>query len=432
MLYYFLPREPENRSALIAQTYFFVLLTGGACCAGLLLFQDNLATFMNNPQIVSYIHVLAIYTFLMIMSAFIEVLLIAEGKSHFSSIIKVISEFFRGFSVVLTALLTRSIYAVFCALIVVALTRCAFQWYYLRKEYGLSLRHIQWRGLKRQLSYSLPVGCATIAFLIQQKIDSFIVSFRFPPDIFALYAIGTYSSLPIVTIIMTPVANVMVPELSRCQKEGNVLRILSIWSGALRKTNLLLFPFFIFFFLVAEDFIVFLFTDQYLASVDVFRISLFIIILSGANADAILNVYAETRYQMKIALVRIPVTIGLLYVFIDLWGICGATAAHVLSFSAFRFVMLVKSARVIGVPLLELLQVGVNCKIMAAAILAGCAILLMKMVFDLSQLWMLVVSAPVFLVVFIVAALKLNVVARSEIMACFLRVMPEVFRRKCA
>ena len=422
-LYYFLPREPENRAIFVAQTYLFVLVVGCLCCAGLFMFQHSIAGFMNNPAIADYIPVLAIYTLLMTISAFLEALLIAEGKAHGAAILRIGSEFFRATSLVATALVTRSIYAMFFSLTLLALARCVFQWYYLRKNYQLSLKNVQFFNLKRQISYSFPIGFANVIFLMQQKLHNFVVTFLFSPVTYALYSIGSYN-LPFLGIITSSVSNIMVPELSRCQKEGNNERMLTIWQGALRKSNLLLFPSFAFFFVLADTFIVFFFTEQYQASIPIFRVSLFGILLSGANAGAILNAFAATKYQMKLALFRLPVTLLLVYTCTITYGIHGAIAANVVAFSFFRFLMIAKAARVMRLPLKDLICLSMNGKIMAAALSAGLAVGTIQYLLQLTLFWTLATSVPIFLVIYCLLALGLGVLSRKEIILCCKSVLP--------
>jgi O-antigen/teichoic acid export membrane protein len=253
-----------------------------------------------------------------------------------------------------------------------------------------------------------------VAFLIQDKLHSLFVTFLFTPAIFATYAVGTYN-LPFIGLITSSVSSVMVPELARCQKEGDTSRIHAVWGGSLRKMNIFFFPLFVFFFIMAHEFIVFFFTDQYLESVNIFRLSLFSILISGLNAGAILNAYAETSYQMKLAFLRIPVACVVMYCFIQVWGVHGAVAANVVVFYLFRFFIIVKAANVLGVSFRALLLFGENLRIMVAALIAAIPIVVVQSNIVLSPLFMLMVNAVLFLFSFCIAGFGLKIATRSEI-----------------
>jgi O-antigen/teichoic acid export membrane protein len=413
-LYYFLPREPEKKDAVVAQTFLFVIMTGAFCSFGLLLFRTRIATFMNSPEMVQYLPIVSLFVFFMIVSSFMETLMIAEGQARLSSIVRVCSELFRSLAVILTAFVTRNILSVFMALTCFSLLRCLFQGWYLFGRYRMFTGGIDFVFWKRQLSYSIPIGMGNVAWLVQMRMHSFFVTFLVAPAVYAIYAVGTYN-LPFVSLISSSVSSVMVPELARCQKDGDTTRVLSVWAGSLRKMNLIFFPLFTFFFIIAHDFIVLLFTEQYVGSVSIFRISLFGILISGINTGAILNAYAETRYQMWMALIKIPVVLVVLYFLTRAWGIHGAVAADVLVSVSLRFVELFKVTKVMDVSFWSLLRPGENLRIMAAAFFAVIPVITVQYYLAMSPFFMLMLNAVIFLLSFSIAGFGLKIVTRSEI-----------------
>lgn len=413
-LYYFLPREPEKRDAVVAQTLLFVLAAGAICFLVLMVFRFRIAELMNNPEIGQHLPVLALFILFMIVSSFLEALMIAEGKTGFSSLVRVVSELIRSLTVIFTALVTHNVLAVLIALACFSLARCVFLWVYLTGRYRLFSGGIDFAFWWRQLSYSLPIGFANVAWLFQIRLHSFFVTFLFTPATYAIYAIGTYS-LPFLGLISSAASNVMVPELARCQKDGNRARILSAWSGALRKMNLFYFPLFVFFFIVAHEFIVVLFTEQYAESVSIFRISLLGLLVSGLNTGAILGAYAETRYLMGIALLRLAVAIPVLYLFTMTWGIHGAVTADVLVSAFFRLFVLGKVARVMETSFAALCRPGENGRIMAAALLAGLPVLALKHFLVVTPLFMLACAALVFILAYSIVGFGLRIVTQSDI-----------------
>ena len=422
-LYYFLPREPEKKDAVVAQTLIFVMLTGVFFSIVLVSFRFRLALLMNSPEIGHHLPVVALYIMFMISSSFIETLMIAEGKIHLASVVRVVFELIRSLTVVVTALVTRSIYSIFIALVCFSLLRCVYQWVYLSGRYRLFIGIIDLVFWKRQLAYSIPIGLGNVAWLIQMKLHNFFVTFLFPPAIYAVYAIGTYN-LPFLSIITTAVSNVMVPELSRCQKNGNTARIVTLWGNSLRKINFFFFPLFVFFFIMSREFIVAVFTEQYLDSVIIFRISLIGILIGGINTGAILNAYAETRYQMWIALFRVPVAIIALYFFTKTWGILGAVAANVSVSVFFRFYVLGKVSKLVNVPVMGLFRLDQNGRIMAVALIAGIPVLAVKHFVIMPPLLLLVLCATFFCLSYIMVGTRLGIISKSEVYAFLKETIP--------
>jgi len=425
-LYYFLPRERQRRDEIVVQTLIFVLISGAICLITLLAFRFSISQLMNNPTLALYLPVVALLVYFMIASSFLEVLLIAEGKALQSSVVRVLSELGRAATVVAAALTTRGVLSIIVCLACFYFARLVFQWLYIRRHYCLSFRSMNSKSWGQHLSYSIPIGLANVVWLIQMKLHHYFVTFLFSPATYAIYAVGTYN-LPVISLITTSVSNVMVPELSRCQKDGDIPRILSVWAGALRKMNLIFFPLFIFLFIMANEFISGLFTERYSGSVSIFRISLFGILVSGINAGAILNAYAQTGYQMRLAVLRLPITIFGVYLLTKFWGLHGAIAADLLLTIGFRFLMIGKVAKIVEVPVVKLLSLHENGKIMAAAVLAGLPVLALSSSFALPPLFMLASCGTVFSVAYCMVGFGLGVTTRSELDAFIRRFFPKVF-----
>jgi O-antigen/teichoic acid export membrane protein len=413
-LYYFLPREPEKRDAVVSQTFIFVLLTGGCILIALLFFSEQLATAMNNPTLSDFIPVTAVFVFLMITSSFIETVLIAEGMAGLSSLVKVGGELLRSVVVIVAAFFSHSIMVVLWSLVFYAGVRCILQWGYLRSRYDLSLKNINFSFFKRQLGYALPIGAGNVAWLLQQRLHNFFVTFLFPVGAFAVYNIGTFN-MTLFSVVTGAIANVTAPALALAQRDGDKERILHIWGQGMRKMNLLFFPTFVFLFIMADEFIIGLYTNQYVESIAIFRISLFALLIIGINTGPILSAFAESRFQLKIALMRLPVAIAVLYFFTKGWGMLGAVAADVFVSASFRFFVLGKVARVMKIEARELVLWSDNFKILSAAVLSGAPLFIVKELVQVHPLVLLSVTAPMFVLVYGLLGLALKIISWSEV-----------------
>jgi O-antigen/teichoic acid export membrane protein len=413
-LYYFLPREPDKRDSLMMQTLAFVMVLGGVFCLALTIFRNEIASAFNSPEMITYLPLLGAYTFFMISSSFIETSMIAEGRVIHASLFNVVSEAGRSTIVVVSAFLSRDILVVLYGVTAFSLFRFMFQFFYLRKRYRISPRNVDLEFWRRQLSYSLPVGFSNVAWLIQMKLHSFFVSFLFSTQMFAVYSVGSFN-LPIVGIITTAVANVMTPEMSRCQKEGKDQQIIEIWHNAFRKMNLIFFPTFVFFFIMADEFILLLFTDKYEASIPIFRVSLLGILMSGINVGAVLNAYAQTRYEMTIAFVRLPVTMVLLYVFTNLWGVLGAIGADVFVSYLFRAVALQRVADVLSLSFGRIFEWRKNGIALCIAGVAGIPLLGLKNFAGMGPFLLLAVSAVIFCFCYVGLSIAFGTLSKAEV-----------------
>ena len=376
-LYYFLPRCPDQRARIMTQTFVIVLGTGLLIWTGMVLFRSPIGRLMNAPELVRFLPLLGLYTCLMIGASFLETGMIAEGKARWASVVVILSQFLNSLILVVTALIFDDLFIVIAGATLFAALRFCTQFVFLLKRYGISLRVLRFSMLKEQLRYSLPIGAGNAAWMIQGKLHQYFVSGFFNPAVFAVYAVGCFK-LPLLDIITSSVGSVMIPAISRHQKDGNTQRILEIWNRAIKKMNLLLFPVFVFFLITADEFITILFTTEYAGSIPIFRIGLVLILISSINTGAVLQAYAETRYIMKIAILRLPVTAVLLWVCIHLWGVIGAMTADALALVLFRFIVLKKVARVLRLPFTRVIDWRMNGRILALATWSGLPLLLIK------------------------------------------------------
>ena len=213
-LFYFLPREPEKKDAVITQTLFFVVALSVLLCGLLFIFKSAIASAFHNVEMTQYIPLLGTYLFLMINSSFFETSMIAESKTKLASVVILVSQAIQSSAIIFTAFLTRDILFVFYALTLFSGIRFVFQGLYLVRTYRLSMKKIELGFWKRQLAYSIPIGISNVAWLLQEKLHSYFISFLFNTKMFAIYFIGSFN-LPFVGIIAASVSNVMIPELSR-------------------------------------------------------------------------------------------------------------------------------------------------------------------------------------------------------------------------
>jgi O-antigen/teichoic acid export membrane protein len=415
-LYYFLPREPDKKDGLMAQTFAFVLGTGLLSMAGLIVFRQPIAGLMNNPAMAAAIPIIALYTFFMIGACFMEISMIAEGRAKWAAIVEVVSQAVNAAVLVSAALATRDITFVLWGAVVFSFLRFGGQIFYLKGRYRLSPRNLKLSFWKQQLSYAVPIGLGNVSWMIQGKLHSYFVSFLFNPAMFAIYSIGCFK-LPILNIITASVANVMVPAISRHQKEGNRDQILQVWNSAIRKMNLLLFPVFGFFLFMAAPFIILLFTSQYSDSIPIFRVSLLSILIAGINTGAILEAHAQTRYIMKIAFVRLPVTLVILYLFIHQWGVLGAVAANVVSLYLFRIIVLRKVEKVLELSFFRIVDWRCNGKILLLSLLSGLPLFALNSMTDLHPFAALCIAGMIYPLAYGSLGVRFGIIRRDEMEA---------------
>jgi O-antigen/teichoic acid export membrane protein len=271
--------------------------------------------------------------------------------------------------------------------------------------------------MRAQLSYALPIGFAGLVFGVLIDMHNYVVSYRFGAAAFAVYAIGCFS-LPLVNIVGESFGSLLIPHISRLQKQGATREIVLVTAQTMRKLAVVYFPLYAFLLVIGREFIVVLFTEKYLASWPVFVVHLTTLPFFVLITDPIMRAYAEHRFfLLKVR----SVTVVLL--FLALWfgtlrfGLVGTISLMVVFSLADRFVETAKAWSIIGVTWRDAVLLKGLVKVAVAAAAAGAVTALVRVALVMGgakPLVTLAVCAAVFGVVYIASAMLLGVVTREE------------------
>jgi O-antigen/teichoic acid export membrane protein len=244
-------------------------------------------------------------------------------------------------------------------------------WWYLQSRFGRFWQHPDWGLMRSQLSYAVPLGLAGILFVVQTDLHSYFVSNRLGPVAYAIYGIGTVQ-LPLMGMLQEATNAVVIPRVSVLQQQNDTREIIELMARAMRKLAAVYFPVYALLVVVAHEFISFLFTRSYLASVPVFLINLTLLLLGIVLQDPLFRAYVEQRFF----LIRLRVVLGVLLT-AGLWfgttrfGPVGAISAVVLVGVAERAVMAVRFGRILGVTRKDIVLLKDVGKLALAAAAAG-------------------------------------------------------------
>jgi O-antigen/teichoic acid export membrane protein len=150
------------------------------------------------------------------------------------------------------------------------------------------------------------------------------------PESVAIYSRGAIE-LPIGPIIIYNIASLLTPVFVKCFKENKFDEIVTTLRKEIKRIILVINPFFYTFLLLSEDFIVFLYTKEYLSSVPVFIVYLFILPVQIYAFDTILQAMKMTTTVFYISIASIASNIILSIVLIQTIGMTGAAIGTVFS-----------------------------------------------------------------------------------------------------
>lgn len=363
-LYYFIPRYPEEKNTIIGQT---LILTSVLCLITLLcffLFPGNIAQlFTSEIQIDQYIPLLAIFAISWHLSILLEVVLIVEKRAFGAGVVTFISETARSISSISVVLYGYGIRELLIALVTVGVCRCSIMAYYFFKKYDIDWQ-IKLSSIKTQLAYSMPFGAAVIVNGLVGNIHQYIVSVTSDTSEFALFAVGCFQ-LPFLMITVDSIAKTSLVRMAEYRnQEDGFEKIARLISNSCRKLWLLFFPLFVFLFVVAEEFIELLFTEQYLKSIPTFRVFLFIIPLSALLIQHVPRALDETNFILKNNIFVLALSVALCWLGGQAAGIAGVALGFVVAHLGWKIAFFIKCKTILQcrmtdlVPFREMIQSG--------------------------------------------------------------------------
>jgi O-antigen/teichoic acid export membrane protein len=371
--YYFLPREPERQQETVLNILIYCMVMGCLACGAFLVRPVLLDIIFHQPGLTGYARLVGFVILFWIVSQALEIIPIAHGEMKMASAMIVSVQLTRTAIYLAAVLMFGSVRALIWAAVVQGVLQTGVLWWYLQSRFGAFWRRFDWSLMRNQLSYALPLGMAGILYTVQTDLHSYFVSNRLGAVAFAIYGVGTVQ-LPLMTMLQEATNAVVIPRVAALQQQNERPEIIQLMARAMRKLAAVYFPAYALLVVVAHEFIGFLFTKQYLASVPVFRINLTLLLLAILLQDPLFRAYAEQRFFLiRLRIFLCVLLTGGLWLGTAHFGLLGAISSVVLVTVIEKVVMAVKFGRILGVNRHDFVLLRDIGKLAVAAASAGLA-----------------------------------------------------------
>lgn len=416
-IYYFLPQsksDNNSRRNFLIQTLLLLFIIG--VIAGLICFlsRDYIAKWMNNPSLLKLSLIFCAYLSLLLPEQCLEPMLISLDKAKLAAGLNVIFNSSFILFILTPLLFGLDLTALFLSVLIFYLFKNLFIIIYILRipapQVGIACN---FNILKSQLHYSFPLGVSSIIGLLSDKVGQFMISFWFPPAVFAVFARGAFQ-LPLVNILPYTLADFLLPkyiELHNDDKQGELLRL---WHESVRKTALIILPIFIFSFLIAEKLIIFLFTSEYSGSVIIFRIYLFLLPLRLTAFGSILKAAGDTKSIMEASFLFLISNIILNIIFYKIFGFTGPAIATVVAMNMNIAYYLIKIKKAFNLAIFAMLPWKEISKISMVSLIIG-TVAYPFVFLNIPQAATIFLTFVVFITLYILTALKVKMFTASDI-----------------
>jgi O-antigen/teichoic acid export membrane protein len=422
--YYFLPREPDRQGQTVWNIFLYNVVIGVLACIALWTWPVLLDIIFHQPALTGYSPVVGVVILLLITSSALEILPIAHLEMKLASGMIVAVQLTRTSIYLSAALWFGSVQALLYAAVAHGLLQIGVLWWYMRSRFPGFWRRFDSRLIRSQLSYAVPLGLAGLLWVAQTDLHSYFVSNRLGAAVFAIYAVGTVQ-LSLMSMLQEATNAVVIPHVCRLQQSGDNREIILLLARAMRKLAAVYFPVFALLMVVAREFISFLFTKRYLASVPVFRINLCMLLLGILLEDPLFRAFVEQRFFLiRLRVVLLVLLVGGLWVGIARFGLMGAIGTVVLVTVTERLVVALRFGRILGVRRSDIVLLKDLGKLAVAAGLAACVAVAVRIPLQgVKPLLVLMACGTAFGIVYLGAILLAGILTGQE---------KEIIRQKLA
>jgi O-antigen/teichoic acid export membrane protein len=352
-LFYFLPSAPHEAGKLISNSLLTLGAAGLLSLAGLVLAGPAIARGLSNPELSAYIPLLGVYLFLMIFGSAMEIIMIARKHYGLGATAFAASDLLRAALFLIPVAFFRSLGPLLWGAVAFAVLRTLYLLSYLLKHFKGTLRPDA-ALLRRQLGYALPFGLSVLFEIVQGNYHHYAVSHRFGSARFAVYSVGCLQ-VPLVDFLAAPLASVLMVRMSEMLRQGDDGALLPLWHDAVRKLALIFLPLVACLLMVGRPLILLLFTPAYAASVPIFMVWTLTIMSAVFPTDAVLRVFAATRFLLLLRVFTLVVIVLLIGWAMTTFSLMGAVLVSALASLLTKWIGLRRVRRLLKLPLGDLL-----------------------------------------------------------------------------
>mgnify|MGYP006291697809 FL=1 len=402
-LFYFYPTtDAKNRKNYIGQTYILLNFIGLIFLIQYIFFGIKIHDLLGVNSLDSFKVIIPIYVLFMLVSNLSNSIFTAQKKIKYNLFFFPLDILLRTVLIVGFVLFFDRSTAWIHALLFYSLIRTIFMSIYLRKEILFSLSNLNLGLIKKQIKYSLPFAGAILINTIAVRFDKLIINNYITTSEFAIYSLA-FLSLPFVQELIQSTQSVLVPDLSKHFDIKQVEKAGNLWKETVTYIASITIPVVIFFWIIAEDLFIVLYTKEYSLAASFFRIYIFVYFLHIFLHGVIFRASNNTLKIFYIDLICFPVTIITGLFLISSYGLYGAVITAIIGKGLPIIIKQLYEKRILQLSFQNWLQWMKLSKIVISSVIP--ALLIYFVFFNLieSRIALLLISSIVyFLMVFII------------------------------
>jgi O-antigen/teichoic acid export membrane protein len=262
-LYYFLPRAGDDVRGVVIDNTFLLLCSGFLFTLFIIMGGYSiLAERFDNIDLNTTLPWMAVYPLLIMPIASMTALLVFTERVRTLAIYGILTNIIMFVTGIIAVLATRSFEAPVLVRLAVPAILLPVALVLMFKTLPGNWRMPRVASMTRMVRYAVPLGFATMLGTLTMQLHAIVVASLCTTEEFAMYINGAFE-IPIIGIITGSITSIIFSEMSDKCSNGEKSQALELFKKASIKSACFIFPSFLYFLVVAEPFIVLIFSEQY-------------------------------------------------------------------------------------------------------------------------------------------------------------------------
>ena len=369
--FYFLPRMPDKQGVVVLNIVLYHAVTGFLAFLLFALWPGILTLIMGDPGLLRFGAVIGLVIATWGFSSFLEVIATANADVAWSTVFIIGAQISKTLLLLVAAAVFQSVQAVLWGAVAQGVLQSVAMLIYLHKRFPGYGSHFNREIAIEQFRYAAPFGFYGLLYSVQTDLHNYLVSHRFSPAEFAIYAVGT-TQIPLVGILRDSLNAVILPRVSKLQQENQRAEILDLVIRAWTKLSAALLPICALLLVVGRDFITALYTARYASSWPIFALNLSLLVMAVFVTDAVIRTYTEYRFFfLNLRIVCVIIQVPLCLVAMNYFGMIGALIGVLVVTTLQWGITLYAVLRLLGLRRHDFVKFGRLAGFGTASVLAG-------------------------------------------------------------
>ena len=303
--------------------------------------------YFKNENLNKYLYYLGLYPWASITIASVSNVLVVYGRTKKLMLINILNATAALASIGVTYLFTLT-FNVFLILFLL-LHMVISVWVYIivsRLEKGIK-PEVDFPAVKQIFAYSIPIGLAALVGTITVETDKIMIGGFIDTESLAVYT-NAAKELPL-TMVATSLTAVLLPKMAVKLGNNENAEAVGLWKTSISASYIIMCFFSVACVVFAPQIMTILYSEKYIAGVNVFRVYSLILLLRTTYFGTVLSCAGKTKYIFYSSILSLILNIILNFAFYHLFGFIGPAIASFVSILVVALFQLVHSSRIIAV-----------------------------------------------------------------------------------